>query len=112
MSQTTRKAPEDRKPPKSAGFAFTDKDGRWQTIPYATEVLERLEFGAITDILGVDMNEASNKIARSLLDLLDPESAGVVALKSLPVKSGMATFARWFQAPDANGVTVGELLAS
>lgn len=111
MSTTTaRKAPEDRKPPKTAGFAFTDREGHWHVLPYASAILES---DALTgdDFMDV-LNGGDAALIKALYRAADLAPATDRAVRSLGFKGTRSLLARWAQAPDANGVTVGELLAS
>lgn len=107
---TTKPAPQDRKPAKSEGFAFTDANGKWHVLPYASSLLES---DALTgdDFMDV-LASGETALMRALYRAAKPSPAVDKGVRSLGFKGTRALLVRWFQTPDTNGVTVGELLAS
>jgi hypothetical protein len=96
--------PQDRKPKKTEGFQFTDKDGKSHTLPLASKGAEKMSGRDMRDaLLGGDLGQIT--LGFKMLEACGASEEAIDAIYGLPSKDTMTVLSDWMSYGDGDGAS-------
>jgi hypothetical protein len=106
-----RRKPADRRPAKTALFAFTGADGKKHTLPLASVGAEKLSGRALRDAF-MDGDSGQLKLGFAMLEACGAPQAVIDTLYDLPGPACMEILGDWMNYGDGAGSSVPQSSSS